>query len=147
MVNGTATALASSGYWAQKLDGIYAQILGMDPSGYGYDESDTWTRARLPGEWTRHLEAWVGLATTAELSPPSWVVSGLVTAGTRYIANDDSHSQSITLAAAFDLAEGLLSWCDHNSRIRRVGPIEVDPTGDGAWLTVLVPFELHISRG
>lgn len=136
----------STATFAAYLASIHSWIEGLSPGGYAYDASDGWTLATVPYEWTRHLHFWVDFGSSVAFTKPAWEFSGSVIYGCRYVPDDDAISQATIHASALDLGEALLRWHGERARIRSVGPMSLDAVSAPSWVSVSVPFVLHLER-
>ena len=140
-----APTIGSAVYFETIVNELYDQIEGLDPSGYAYDESDAWTRARVPMQWTAHLQTWVWLGQAVGNTPADWRYSGIVFTGLRYVPESDAHSQGVIFAAQRDLAVALQRFRCRLGRVISVGECDITPDS-GAWFTLSQPFTLALSR-
>ncbi len=140
-----APTIGSAVYFETIVNELYDQIEGLDPSGYAYDESDAWTRARVPMQWTAHLQTWVWLGQAVGNTPADWRYSGIVFTGVRYVPESDAHRQGVIFAAQRDLAIALQRFRCRLGRVISVGECDITPDL-GAWFTLSQPFTLALSR-
>ena len=138
----------NAAFFALLLDSLYAVVLGLDSSGYNYDESDAFTRSTVQSEWTRHLQTWIVLGSSAGFSRASWTYSGHMLPGFRFRTGDDSLSQAIAHAASRDIGEALTSTpLPGCSRAVLTEPYELMVIDeDTSWIELRLPFTLTVPR-
>jgi hypothetical protein len=138
--------IARDTYMVRVLDALYGAVLGLDVQGYRWVDSDGWSRARVPLEWTAHLEAWVDLGTSGSLTRTHWVHQCALVYGCRYVADDDGLSQARVHASIRAATLALLRTPIVDGRVTATGTWELTQDDPG-WVTVAIPFTLHLPTG
>lgn len=133
-------------YFEDLLGRLYADLRAIDTAGFRFEQSDRFTIATVPEQWTSHLESWVWLASSVDLTAPHLVFDGVLTFGCRFNSNEtDGRSQAIAVAAALAAVNMLLSFRVTRGRIVRADVETIAPV-DPNWLQVVIPFTLHLEH-
>lgn len=135
-------------YFVQLLEDIADGIENTGTEGYQFAESDRWSRTRLPGQWTAHLQFWVGFADVLSVDSESLRQRCVFYAALRYVVDDDSVSQARMQAAARDAMEYLLAYRGPDGeRSYNIEGITFQPTEKAStYIEAVIPFDMILPR-
>jgi len=138
--------VASATRYQEILGALYGALEGRGTELYRWDPSDAWERARIPLEWSGHLQCWFQISGEVDFNRASYEHAADFIFGCRWHPDDDSQSQARLCAAAVDAVEALLTAdLPHECRVQVVDGWRVDPSDlHAGWVTVILSFQLHV---
>ena len=72
------------------LASLYGVLESLDATAYRHGASDGWTQARVPLQWTAHLQAYIDLGSTVTLTAPAWEYGANLAFACRYVAGSSA---------------------------------------------------------
>lgn len=133
-------------WWSGLLESLYGAILGQDAGGYRWDDTDAWTRSRLPvvePQPLAHLEIWIDLGQPTGIQGSHVLRAATLIWACRYQPDDDGLSQSICQASLDAVMATLLEWPGYDGA-RIVPQSATIQAVSGAWLAVSLSATLSV---
>lgn len=131
------------------LEGLHDAVAAIDTSDFQWHSSDRFTQARflVPQDGgQRHLETWIDLGGIVQVQRHMEVHEARLEFIARFNPDDDSLSQARIHAAARAVRDLLAGW-SHPLGARSI-PAGMEIEGiSPEWVSVRLPFLLHIPRG
>jgi len=136
-----------AGYWRAVSEALYQGLEARDASGYAWDPSDGWRQSRTAMHWAAHLECWIDLGGSVNITRDAYLHSASMRFALRFQADDDSISQARMQAAGHDACEYLMRvQLPHGCRVITVGGYTFTGPMPSGYIEAVVSFTIYVPR-